>query len=438
MNWEEELKKKLISYEEAAKLIKSGDFLLIATGYEPAGICYALAGRMDELKGVRIVPGLAGRDFAYYDAGWEDSFLITPLYVMPATAQGMAEKRSDFIVVDMLANTYEDLEEGIDVLLLTVSPPDNNGFCSFGGSVWNKQEQIKAAKLVLAELNPYFIRTYGDNFAHISEIDYFTEHLSMGKEAKTRDVLGRTITGPGEAEKKLAQNLSTLIKDGDTIQIGASGSTEFLPQLGVFDNKNDLGIHTELIPGPLIHMVEKGVVTGARKTIDRGKAVGTAIGGGREEYAFVNQNPAFELRTSYYTNDPRIIAQNDNMVAINSAFAVDLTGQIATDSLGHRQLAGTGGQLAFAIGAQMSKGGRYIVVLPSLGGEHHSRIVASFEPGTIVSIPRTLADYIVTEYGIASLRGKSQRRRAEELIAIAHPDFREELRKEAQKLFWPG
>jgi len=241
-----------------------------------------------------------------------------------------------------------------------------------------------------------------------------------------------------KVEKKFAQNLATLIKDGDTIQIGAGGSTEYLPQLGTFDNKNDLGIHTEIIPGPLIHMVEKGIFTGARKTINRGKAVGTAMGGGRAEYAIVNQNPAFELHGADYTNNPRIIAANDNMVAINSAFAVDIMGQIAADSLGYKMLAGVGGQLAFAIGAQMSEGGRYIVVMPSLASNGTSRIVAAFDPGTIVSVPRSLTDYIVTEYGIASLRGKTQRQKAEELIAVAHPDFKDELRKEVRKLFWPA
>jgi len=440
MDWQEELKKKLISAEQAAKLVKSGDLVLIPTGREPVSLCYALLARNEELKGVRICPGLAGRDFGWYDAGWEESFSIEAGYIMPMIAQGMAEKRFDFIVPDVSLNHYFDLKEDIDVLLISLSPPDEHGYCSFGGSLWFKKRQIKYSKLVLAELYPYQIRTYGDNYVHISEIDYFTEHLTTATEkiSTTRDMLGRTINGPGEMERKIAQNLFQLIKDGDTIQIGAGGTTEYLPQLGAFDNKSDLGIHTEIIPGPLINMVEKGIFTGTRKTIDIGKAVGTAIGGSHDEYAIVNRNPAFELRGANYTNNSRIIASNDNMVAINSAFAVDLYGQIAADSLGYKMLAGVGGQLAFAIGAQLSKGGRYIVALPSMASNGKSRIVPFFEPGTICSIPRSLADHVVTEYGVARLRGKSQRRRAEELIAISHPNFREGLKKEARKLFWPG
>lgn len=439
MDWHQELKKKLISADDAAKLVKSGDRIVIPTGREPATICYAIAARKEELSNVRIVPGLAGRDFGWYDVGWENSFTIETAYVMPLTAKGMAEKRFDFIVPDMLGNASFDDGEPIDILLLVLSPPDVHGYCSFGGSVWAKKRQVKRAKLVIAELYPHQIRTYGDNYVHITEIDYFVEHVSTGaKIPGTRDMLGRTIAEPGEVERKIAKNVASLIHDGDTIQIGAGGTTEFLPRLGAFDDKNDLGIHTEIIPGPLIRMVEQGIFTGTRKTIDKGKAVGTAIGGGPEEYSIVNENPAFELRSSDYTNNPKIIGMNQNMVAINSAFAVDLTGQIAADSIGYRQLAGVGGQLAFAVGAQLSEGGRYIVALPSTASNGKSRIVASFEPGTIVSVPRTLADYVVTEFGVAALRGKSQRRRAEELIEIAHPDFRTELRKEARKLFWPG
>lgn len=439
MDWQEELKKKTISPEEAANLIKPGDLVVIPTGREPAGICYALAARKEELKGkkVRIFPGLAGRDFGWYDPGWEDSFSLEAGYIMPIMVPGMAERRFEFIVGDIMWNSYFHLEKHIDVLLLTLSPPDEHGYCSFGGSIWFKKKEIEYSKLVLAEMYPPQIRTYGRNFVHMSQIDYFTEHVSTGAMPKTRDMLGRTVSGPGEAEKKIAKNLSALIKDGDTIQIGAGGVTEFLPQLGAFDGKKDLGIHTEIIPGPLIRMVDRGdVFTGERKTIHPREAVGTAIGGGREEYAIVNQNPAFGLYEVDYTNDPRVIAANDNMVAINSAFAVDLYGQIAADSLGYRMLAGIGGQVAFGIGSQLSKGGHYVVVLTSRTDDQ-SRIVASFEPGTIVSMSRNLADYIVTDQGIASLRGKSERRRAEELIAIAHPDFREELRYQAKKLFWP-
>ena len=428
---------KLISPEAAAQKVKSGDLVVIPTGREPSGICYALAARKNELKDVKIYPGLAGHDFGWYDEGWEDSFKIEAGYVMPILVEGMGRGRFEYIVPDVLLNSYFDIDRHIDILLMTLSYPDIHGYCTFGGSVWLKKEQINYSKLVIAELTPHQIRTYGNNFVNISEIDYFTQHVSLGAAPKTRDMLGRTVSGPSAIEKKISDYVSTLIKDGDTIQIGAGGTTEFLPQLGAFEGKNDLGIHSEIIPGGIIDLVKKGNFTGAQKTLHKGKAVGTAIGGGRKHYDIVNGNPAFELYSSSYTNNPKIIAKNNNMVAINSAFAVDIYGQIFADSLGFTMLAGVGGQLGFAIGAFMSEGGRYIVVIPSTTSDGKSRIVFTPQPGTVISVSRNLSDYIVTEYGIAALRGKSQRKRAEAIISIAHPNFRSELKQKVKEAFIP-
>jgi 4-hydroxybutyrate CoA-transferase len=322
---------------------------------------------------------------------------------------------------------------------LQLSPPDANGFCSFGNSLWNKKTAVESARIVLAELNKHFIRTYGDNFIHVSEIDYFVEHKTSGKSPGSSDMLGRETTGPGEVEKDMAENVASLIEDGDTLELGAGGVAEWIPILGVLDDKNDLGWHSENTPRGIANLVKEGVINGKRKNLHPGKAISTAVGGGTaEEMDYINMNPLFELYESKYVLDPRIIAANNNMVAINSALSVDLTGQIAAESFGPVMVGGTGGQLAFAIGSSLSRGGRSIISLRSTArGKTVSRIVPAFQQGTIVTTPRVLADYIVTEYGIAHLKGKTQRQRAFELIDIAHPDFRSELERQAKSLYWP-
>ena len=292
---------------------------------------------------------------------------------------------------------------------------------------------------MLAEVNKNLIRTYGDNFIHVSEIDYFVEHTPTGRPPGATDMLGRKTTGPGEIEKTISQYVASLIKDGDVLEIGVGGAAEWIPQLGALDNKLDLGWHSENTPRGIPTLIREGVITGKRKTLHPGKAIATAVGGGtKEEMDFINMNPLFEVYGSDYVLSPRVIASNDNIVAINSALMVDLGGQIAAESFGPTTVGGTGGQLAFAIGANLSKGGRSIVAFPSTARDGAvSRIVPFLEAGTIITVPRTLADIIVTEYGIANLRGKTQRERSQELIGIAHPDFRAELGKEARRLYWP-
>lgn len=430
------IRDKIVSAEDAARMVKSGDLVVLPTGREPAPICYQLAARLGELENVRISVGLAGRDFGWYDEGWEQSFQIETHYVLPLLAEGFAERRFDFSIIDLLMRDGFDLEENIDVLLLSLSYPDRHGYCSFGGSVWFKKSQARYAKLVIAELVPNMIGTYGENFIHVSEIDYFVDHVSVESAGASREARGGTKGGASDVERRIAENVRALIRDGDTIQVGVGRSTEVMPELGVFSGKNDLGIHTEVIPGQLIPLVRDGVFTGARKTIHHGRAVATAIGGNYADYAIVDGNPAFELYGAEHINNPSIIAQNDNMVALNTALCIDIYGQVLADSLGFRMLAGVGGQLVYAIGSAMSKGGRYIVALPSTTAKGESRIVFTPPTGTVVSVPRTLSDRVVTEYGVASLRGSTQRRRAEALVAIAHPDHRAELDRQMRAVFW--
>ena len=439
MDWQEEYKIKQISAEKAAKLVKSGNRIAFTPGRETFAVGLAIAARKEELSGVKVYVPSAGYDFGWYDPGWEDSFEVTVMMITATCQQAIDERRCDwnFSTIIPFRDALED--EEVDLVLTEVSPPDEKGFCSFGASLWNKKRRIKKAKLVIAEVNKNLIRTYGDNFVHVSEIDYFVEHISSGDAPATGSLAGRALKEPEPYLKTIAQYVSELIKDGDTLQIGVGRTTEPLVGLGMLDGKRDLGYHSEATPPGIINLVREGIITGKYKTVNPGKVIVTSIGGStRGEMEWVNNNSLFELVDVEYLEDVRVIAAHDNMVAINNTLAVDLTGQIASETLGTRFMMVAGGQIAFVYGAWLSRGGRSITVLPSTAvGGTVSRITPTLEPGTVVTIQRNLADCIVTEYGIAHLKGKSVRERAEELISIAHPDFRPELRKKARKLYWP-
>lgn len=438
-NWQEEYKRKLVSPDEAVQAVKSNDNIFFSQP-EPVALGLALAGLAGDVTGVKLMGG-GGSDLPMYEPGWYDAFpdafkIETP-YVLPLIRDLFNVKKADFVVSGLFGVPDTIPEKPVDIFLVQISPPDSNGFCSFGTSIWRKKDWVKTARVVIAEVNERLIRTYGDNFVHVSEIDYFTEHTPSGKVPGGTDILGRKSSGPGELEKTIAQHIGTLIKDGDCLEIGVGGTAEWVAQLNILDSKHDLGWHSENTVRGIGTLVMNGVINGKHKNIHPGKAVATAVGGGsKEEMDFISGNPLFEIYPSNYILDPRVIAAHDNMVAINSAIAVDLTGQVAAESIGPVMTSGSGGQLAFAIGANLSKGGRNILAVPSTAkGGTVSRIVPMLEQGTIVSTPRTLANYVVTEYGIAKLKGKTQKERAGELIAVAHPDFRAELKKEAERLY---
>jgi 4-hydroxybutyrate CoA-transferase len=439
MDWQEDYKRKMVTPEEAISVIKSGDRVAFVQGMEPLALGLALAARKEELRDVTIVARTPGRDFGWYDPGWEESFKIEIAFPLPIVRQMLAEKRCDLSIASLDFTYHKEEKKRVDAVLIELSPPDDHGFCSFGASLWNKKAEARAAEKVLAEVNHNLIRTYGENYIHVSEIDYFVEHPSSGRIPGATDLLGRKTQEPGEVYKRIAENVATLIKDGDTIQIGVGAASEWCAVLNTFNNKNDLGWHSETTPRGIIKLIREGVFTGKYKTLHQGKAVATACGGGtKEDMDFVNMNPCFELYPAEHILDIRVIAANDNQVAINSAIIVDLTGQISAESIGTRMLSTPGGQTAFAIGSSLSKGGRNITVLPSTTADGKiSRIVPLLAEGTIVTLPRILADCIVTEYGVTSLKGKTQRERAPEIIKIAHPDFRPELEKATQRLYWP-
>jgi len=439
-NWREEYRRRFVSAEEALQVVKSGNRVSFTHGPEPLALGLALAARRNELKDIRIYVSNPYTDFGWYTPSGEDIFSVDVSYVLPMVKDLAATHHCDFIIGGLTGITLQHPVIGdVDVLLTEISPPDEHGFCSFGTSVWGKKKAIQGARKVLAEVNKDFIRTYGDNFVHASQIDYFVEHIYASEFLGESDLSGKEIGQPGDVKRRIAEYVGTLVEDGDTLQIGIGSTSEWVVPLGVLDNKIELGWHSEVTPRGVIKLVRAGVITGKYKKCHQGKVVAVAIGGGtKEDLEFVNNNPMFELYDAEYVLDPRVIASNDKVLAINSALSIDLTGQIAAESIGPMMIGGPGGQLAFAIGAQLSKGGRFVSTLSSTAkGGTVSRIVPHLKEGTVVTVPRTLADIVVTEYGIARLRGKSQRERALELISIAHPDFRAELKSEAERLFWP-
>lgn len=443
MDWQEEYKGKLISAEDAAKMVKSGDRVVFPIGRETLNLGLALAARKEELKNVEVLVPTPSYDFGWYDEGWEDSFSVTVMQATATSQLAIDRRRCDIIIPFLMPDPMAAEEKEPDMVFVEISPPDKRGFCSFGASLWDKKRRVRQArklgKPVIGEVNPNLLRTYGDNFIHISEIDYLVEHLSSGGAPGAGSLAGRTLKESGPYVRDIAGYVGELINDGDTIQIGVGRATEPLVRLGLLEGKHDIGYHSEAAPPGIISLVREGVLTGKYKTVNPGKVVVTSIGGStKDEMDWVNENPLFWLVDVQYLEDIRVIAAHDNFVAINQALLVDLTGQIAAETLGTRMLATAGGQIPFVFGALLSEGGRSITIIPATAqGGKVSRIVPTLPPGTVVTIQRNCADYVVTEYGVAHLRGKTARQRAGELISTAHPDFRAGLKKEAERLFYP-
>jgi len=438
VSWQNEYKMKCVSPEEAVKIIESGDTMVIPVATEVQALSRALMNREDELKNVKVLIRMPRFDLGWLGGDVSETFNVI-LDTQPGSfgAKFMNDKGLD-LIPSLYGLRFKGERDGrrkaqdIDVVMIVVSPPDEHGLCSFGLYLSHKKDYTNRAKKVLAEVSDspaMKVRTSGDNYIHISDIDYFVEHIPIPiQEAQQKH---------DHFDKKIAEYVSTIVDDGDTLELGP-GLAASLPGLGAFDDKGDLGIHSPIIGPGLLDLVRRGIVTGKRKNLHPGKSVSSGFRWveSEEDIAFIDGNPAFEVRNSSYVNDIRVIASNDRMVALNGILAMDLAGQIAADSIGTRMFGGAGGQVDFGIGSVLSEGGCSIAVLRSTASKGTvSRIVPTFEPATIVSLPWTFVDYVVTEYGIARLLGKSRRQRAEKLIAIAHPDFRAELSTQAKKLF---
>jgi acyl-CoA hydrolase len=337
--------------------------------------------------------------------------------------------RADYtpIYLSEIEGLFESGEMPIDVALIEVSPPDSHGFCSFGVGVDTTLTAAKCARYVVAQVNDNMPRTYGDSFIHVNDIDALVE--------SSRPLCALAKVVVSDLQIAIARHVSTLIEDGAVLQTGIGGIPDAV--LPMLMDRKDLAVHSELVSDGVIPLIEAGVLTGARKNFKPRKIIlGFALGSKRL-FEFVDNNPIFEFHPTAYTNDPALIARNDKMVAINSALQIDLTGQVCSDSIGNQFYSGIGGQVDFLRGASRSKGGKPIIAISSTAKQGTiSRIVPTLDPGAGVVTSRGLVRYVVTEYGIAYLHGKSIRERAQALIEIAHPDFRSALYEYCEKTKW--
>jgi 4-hydroxybutyrate CoA-transferase len=315
----------------------------------------------------------------------------------------------------------------VDVAMVTVSPPDKAGWCSLGVSVDYTKPAVEQARLVLAEVNPSMPRTHGDSFVHVSQIDWFIP--------VDEPILELPPAPLGEVDRAIGKHVASLVDDESCLQLGIGGIPDAV--LANLHGHKDLGIHSEMISDGVIDLVEAGVVTCRKKTLHRGKMVLTLLMGSRRLYDWVDDNPFIEMHTVDYVNNPYVIARNRRMVSINSALEVDLLGQVSADTLGAMQYSGIGGQVDFVRGASLAEGGKAIIALPSTAkGGSVSRIGAMLAPGSAVTTSRQDVDYIITEHGVAHLKGSTVRQRIQALVSIAAPVFREELERKAHEIYW--
>ena len=424
-NWKDLYKNKLVTASEAVKAVKSGDRVVIghACG-EPPTLVSALVDRAPELKNVEIVHMVAMGPAKYAQPGMEESFHHNALFVGGSTRKAVEEKRADFTpcFFSEIPRLFREGYLPVSVVLLQVTPPDAEGFCSYGVSVDYTQPAAECAPVVICQMNNCMPRTGGAKI-HLDQITYIVEKDEPLIELKPPQI--------GEIEKKIGENVANLIPDGATLQLGIGAIPDAV--LLFLGGKKHLGIHSEMFSDGVVFLAESGVVTNSKKTINTGKFTATFLMGTKKLYDFVNNNPAVEMLSVDQVNDPCVIGQHKNMMSINSALQVDLMGQVNAEMIGSRQFSGIGGQVDFVRGASRSAGGKSIIALPSTAsGGKISRIAIELDRGAAVSTSRNDVHYVVTEYGVAELRGKSLRERAKALIAIAHPDFRASLEAEAK------
>jgi 4-hydroxybutyrate CoA-transferase len=425
-DWRTRFHHKLVSAQEAVKQVKSGDRVVIAHACgEPSSLVEALVARAPELTEVEIVHMVAMGPAKYAQPGMENSFRHNALFVGGTTRKAVEEKRADYTpcFFSEIPRLFKQNLLSVDVALIQVTPPDADGFCSYGLSVDYTKAATECAKVVIAQMNQQLPRTSGAKIS-LAEIDYIVEKDEPLIELKPPRI--------GEIEKKIGENVATLIPDGATLQMGIGAIPDAV--LLFLNDKKDLGIHSEMFSDGVVFLAEAGVITNRKKNINPGKFMATFLMGTRKLYDFIDNNPAVELQPVDYINDPCIIGQHDQMISINSALQVDLMGQVNAEMIGGRQFSGIGGQVDFVRGASRSAGGKSIIALPATAsGGKISRIACELDAGAAVSTSRNDVQYIVTEFGIANLRGKSLQQRAKALIAISHPDFREVLTKEAEE-----
>ncbi len=421
--WKEDYERRKTTAEEAVARVRAGNRVYVGTAAgEPRHLVRALTARAPSLADVELIQFHTLGDADYTAPRYRDHLRANALFVSDTMRDAVAECRADYTPV-FLSSTPRLFRSGkipLDVALVMVSPPDEYGFLSLGVSCDITRAAVESARFVVAQVNPRMPRTLGGALLHARELDAVVEH--------EEDLLEQPRAEPAEVHERIAAQISRLVPDGATIQVGAGRIPNAV--IAYLVDKNDLGVHTELFSDGLMDLVKEGVITGRKKTVHPGKIVASMVMGTRELYRFVDHNPALELHPSDYVNDPVRIAGNHRMVAVNSGLEVDLTGQVCADSLGYRFYSGLGGHADFIRGAALAPDGKPIIALPSTAEAPEgtvSRIVPALRDGAGVLTTRGDIHYVVTEHGIAYLHGKSVRERALSLINVAHPDFRQDL-----------
>lgn len=430
LNWKEIYQDKLCSADEAVSHIQSGDRVVVthACG-EPVLLTDAMVrnAEKNDYHDVEIVHMVSMGKAEYCKPGMEKHFRHNSLFVGGTSRDAVDKGRGDFTPVffseipDLFRTTLP-----VDVVLLQLSEPDEHGYCSFGISCDYTKPVAECAKLRIAQINRNMPRVLGDNFIHLSELDYIV--------AEDTPVIELPRPKIGEVERKIGENIASLVPDGACLQLGIGAIPDAV--LMFLKGKKDLGIHSEMFSDGVVDLIEAGVINNSKKRVAPGMSLVTFLMGTRRLYDFVDNNPTVCMKTVDYVNDPRVVCQNDNMISINSCVEVDLMGQVCSESVGLKQISGVGGQIDFVRGANMSKNGKTIMAMPSTAAHGTvSKIVPFITEGATVTTTRSDVDYVVTEYGIAHLHGKTLRQRAKELIAIAHPKFREGLQAEFDRRF---
>ena len=433
MSWKSIYQSRVVSADEAIKAINSGNRLFLTGNVSvPKTILAALVRRAPVLKDVEICQALTVGPADFVAPEMEGHLRINTMFISANVRKAVQEGRADFtpVLLSEFPLLFKNKVLPLDAALIHVSPPDEHGFCSLGVEVVLTKTAAESANIVIAEVNEQMPRTLGDSFIHVSRLNYVVPvsypipEMAMAEEGDQATV------------QKIAGYIAELIPDGATMQMGIGAIPDAV--LNYLFNKKDLGIHSELFSDGVIDLVEAGVLTNARKSLHPGKIVAGFILGTKRLYDWVDDNPLMELHRTEYVNDPFVIAQNDRMVAINSAIEIDLTGQVCADSIGPKLYSGVGGQLDFIYGASRSKGGVPIIAMPSTSilrdGTTISKITVMLKQGAGVVTSRNHVRFVVTEFGTAELYGKSIRQRAQALINIAHPQFREELKHKAEEL----
>jgi acyl-CoA hydrolase len=421
MNWREEYRMKCMNAAQALEAVRSGDHVWIQSGCgTPSPLVDALVARAPVLRNVEIVHMKTLGDADYTKPEYEGIFRHRGLFLGDNVREAVVAGRADYtpIFLSEIEGLFASGALPLEVVLMQVSPPDDHGYVTLGTTVDCTLNATRCAHTVIAEVNERMPRTHGETAIHVSRISAIVE--------TSRSLLELHPEPFTAMHRRIAENVASLIPDGATLQTGIGGIPDAV--LACLEDKRDLGIHSELVGDGVIDLMESGVLNGERKSIHRGKAVISFVLGSQLLIDYIRDNPAFEFRPICYTNDPFVVARNDKMVAINAALQIDLTGQVCSDSLGIKPYSGFGGQVDFIRGAARSKGGVPIIALPSTAKQGTiSRIAPMLDPGAGVVTSRADVHYIVTEHGIAYLHGKTLRERAEALIAIADPRFRNEL-----------